>query len=111
MVAAEAMGYSTPRRIFKHLLPNVLPQILVSMTMSLGSMILYESTLSYLGLGVQIPYASWGSMVQVISGNNYVLQNYFNVWGPPGICIIIAVLGFNFIGDGLRDALDPKQRR
>ena len=111
MVAAEAMGYSTARRIFKHLIPNILPQILVSMTMSLGSMILYESTLSYLGLGVRIPYASWGTMIEVISKRSDILQNYFNVWGPSGICIIIAVLGFNFIGDGLRDALDPKQRR
>ncbi|MBQ5927264.1 MAG: ABC transporter permease, partial [Clostridia bacterium] len=65
MVAAEAMGYSTTRRIFKHLIPNILPQILVSMTMSLGSMILYESTLSYLNLGVRIPYASWGTMIEV----------------------------------------------
>lgn len=111
MVAAEAMGYSTARRIFKHLIPNILPQILVSMTMSLGSMILYESTLSYLGLGVRIPYASWGTMIEIISKRSDILQNNFNVWGPPGICIIIAVLGFNFIGDGLRDALDPKQRR
>ena len=111
MVAAEAMGYSTMRRIFKHLIPNILPQILVSMTMSLGSMILYESTLSYLNLGVRIPYASWGTMIEVISKRADILQNNFNVWGPPGVCIIIAVLGFNFIGDGLRDALDPKQRR
>ena len=111
MVAAEAMGYSTPRRIFKHLIPNILPQILVSMTMSLGSMILYESTLSYLNLGVRIPYASWGTMIEVISKRSDILQNNFNGWGPPGVCIIIAVLGFNFIGDGLRDALDPKQRR
>ncbi|MBQ7642303.1 MAG: ABC transporter permease [Clostridia bacterium] len=111
MVAAEAMGYSTARKIFKHLIPNILPQILVSMTLSLGSMILYESTLSYLNLGVKVPSASWGTMVEVISHRSDILQNYFNVWGPPGICIIIAVLGFNFIGDGLRDALDPKQRR
>ncbi|MBQ8292146.1 MAG: ABC transporter permease [Clostridia bacterium] len=110
MVAAEAMGYSTARRIFKHLIPNILPQILVSMTMSLGSMILSESTLSYLNLGVRIPYASWGTMIQ-IAKDNYILQNNFNVWGAPGFCIIVAVLGFNFIGDGLRDALDPKQRR
>ena len=111
MVAAEAMGYSTPRRIFKHLIPNILPQIIVSMTLSLGSMSLYESTLSYLNLGVKIPYASWGTMIEVISKRSDILQNNFNVWGPPGVCIIIAVLGFNFIGDGLRDALDPKQRR
>lgn len=111
MVAAEAMGYSVPRRIFKHLIPNVLPQILVSMTLSLGSMILYESTLSYLGLGVKDPLASWGTMVEVLSRNSDVLKFYPWVWLPSGICIIIAVLGFNFIGDGLRDALDPKQRR
>ena len=111
MVAAEAMGYSTARRIFKHLIPNILPQIIVSMTMSLGSMILYESTLSYLGLGVKIPYASWGTMIEVISRRNDILQHNLNVWVPSGICIIIAVLAFNFIGDGLRDALDPKQRR
>lgn len=111
MVAAEAMGYSAPRRIFKHLIPNILPQILVSMTMSLGSMILYESTLSYLGLGVKPPYASWGTMIEVISRRSDVLQNYPLVWVPSGICILIAVLAFNFIGDGLRDALDPKQRR
>lgn len=111
MVAAEAMGYSSARRIFKHLIPNVLPQILVTMTLSLGSMILYESTLSYLGLGVQVPYASWGTMVEVISRRPEILANYPFVWVPSGVCIVIAVLGFNFIGDGLRDALDPKQRR
>ncbi len=111
MVAAEAMGYSTPRKIFKHLIPNVLPQIIVSMTLSLGSMILYESTLSYLNLGVRVPYASWGTMIEIISKRSDILQNYPTVWVPAGICIIIAVLGFNFIGDGLRDALDPKQRR
>ncbi len=111
MVAAEAMGYSTVRKIFKHLIPNILPQILVSMTLSLGSMILYESTLSYLNLGVKIPYASWGTMIEIISKNKTVLTDHLNVWVPAGICIVIAVLGFNFIGDGLRDALDPKQRR
>ena len=111
MVAAEAMGFSAARKIFKHLIPNILPQIIVSMTLSLGSMILYESTLSYLGLGVQPPNASWGTMIEIISKRSDILQNNLNVWMPSGICIIIAVLGFNFIGDGLRDALDPKQRR
>jgi peptide/nickel transport system permease protein len=105
------MGYSTARRIFKHLIPNILPQILVSMTMSLGSMILYESTLSYLGLGVRIPYASWGTMIEIISKDTGILQNHPLIWLPAGICIVIAVLGFNFVGDGLRDALDPKSRR
>ena len=111
MVAAEAMGYSTSRKIFKHLLPNVLPQLIVAMTLSLGSTILYEATLSYLNLGVPAPNAAWGTMINIISESPEVLQYYFNVWGPPGICIILAVLGFNFLGDGLRDALDPKMRR
>lgn len=111
MVAAEAMGFSTSRKIFKHLVPNVLPQLIVSMTLSLGSMILYEASLSYLGMGVKMPYAAWGSMINIVTEDQNVLQNFFNVWGPPGICIIIAVLGFNFVGDGLRDALDPKMRR
>ena len=111
MVAAEAMGFSTTRKIFKHLIPNVLPQLIVSMTLSLGSMILQEATLSYLGLGVKAPYAAWGTMINIVTEDSNVLANYFNVWGPPGICIVIAVLGFNFIGDGLRDALDPKARR
>ena len=111
MVAAEAMGYSTGRKIFKHLVPNVMPQLIVQMSLSLGSMILYEATLSYLNLGVKAPYAAWGTMINIISTNTDILQNNFNVWGAPGICIVIAVLGFNFIGDGLRDALDPKSRR
>ncbi len=111
MVAAEAMGYSTSRKIFKHLIPNVMPQLIVSMTLSLGSMILYEASLSYLNMGVRAPYAAWGTMINIVAEDANILQNFFNVWGPPGLCIIIAVLGFNFVGDGLRDALDPKQRR
>ncbi len=111
MVAAEAMGYSTMRKIFKHLVPNVMPQLIVQMTLSLGSMILYEATLSYLNLGVKPPYAAWGTMINIISTNQDVLQNHWYVWVPAGICIVIAVLGFNFVGDGLRDALDPKARR
>ncbi len=110
MVAAEAMGYSTMRKIFKHLIPNVMPQLIVNMTLSLGSMILYEASLSFLGLGATAEFAAWGTMINAANDTN-VLQNYFNIWGPPGICIIIAVLGFNFVGDGLRDALDPKSRR
>lgn len=111
MVAAEAMGYSTGRKIFKHLVPNVMPQLIVQMTLSLGSMILYEATLSYLNLGVKAPYAAWGTMINIISTDQNILQNHLNVWVPAGICIVIAVLGFNFVGDGLRDALDPKARR
>ncbi len=112
MVAAEAMGYSTPRKIFKHLVPNVMPQLIVQMSLSLGSMILYESTLSYLNLGVKAPFAAWGTMINVISSAPIEqIQKYSFVWIPAGVCIVIAVLGFNFVGDGLRDALDPKARR
>ncbi len=111
MVAAEAMGYSTTRKIFKHLVPNVMPQLIVQMTLSLGSMILYEATLSYLNLGVKAPYAAWGTMINIISTNQDILQNCWWIWIPAGVCIVIAVLGFNFVGDGLRDALDPKGRR
>ena len=111
MVAAEAMGYSTSRKIFKHLIPNVMPQLIVQMSLSLGSMILYEATLSYLNMGIKAPYTAWGSMINIITTNPDILQNHLYVWVPAGICIVIAVLGFNFVGDGLRDALDPKGRR
>ena len=111
MVAAEAMGYSTGRKIFKHLVPNVMPQLIVQMSLSLGSMILYEATLSFLNLGVKPPYAAWGTMINVISTSQDVLQNHWYVWVPAGACIVVAVLGFNFVGDGLRDALDPKARK
>ncbi|MBR2465894.1 MAG: ABC transporter permease [Clostridia bacterium] len=110
MVAAEAMGYSTGRKIFKHLVPNVMPQLIVSMTLSLGSMILYEASLSFLGLGAPEKYAAWGTMINS-GAKPELFLDYMNIWVPPGLCIITAVLGFNFIGDGLRDALDPKARR
>ena len=113
MVAAEATGLSTKRKIFKHLIPNVMPQIIVSATLGLGGVILSESTLSYLGIGIPFPYAAWGTMISSTSGANGrdILQNYPNIWVPAGICIVFAVLAFNFIGDGLRDAFDPKMRR
>ena len=111
MVAAEAMGFSTYRKIFKHLVPNVMPQLIVQMSLSLGSMILYEATLSYLNMGIKAPYTAWGSMINIITTDPNILQNYLNVWVPAGVCIVIAVLGFNFVGDGLWDALDPKGRR
>ena len=111
ITATEVMGFSTSRRIFKHLIPNVMPQLIVSMTLGLGSVILYESTLSYLGLGVQPPKAAWGTMISIVSKGTEYLNNYLYMWLPAGILIVIAVLGFNFIGDGLRDAMDPKARK
>ncbi len=110
MVACEVMGYPTYKKIFGQLIPNVLPQLIVSATLGFGSVILYESTLSYLGLGVQIPYAAWGTMIK--SANTYEIMQYYPLlWVPAGICIVLAVLGFNFVGDGLRDAFDPKGKR
>ena len=110
MMAAEVMGLSAPRKIFKHLIPNVMPQLIVSMTLGLGSVILYESTLSYLGLGVQLPKAAWGTMI-ALANDPSILSYHVNMWLPAGILIVIAVLGFNFVGDGLRDAMDPKARK
>ena len=110
MVSATARGLSTKRKIFRHLIPNVMPQLIVSMTLGLGSVILSEATLSYLNLGVPKPYAAWGGMIGDIK-DPIILQNYPNLWVPAGACIVLAVLGFNFIGDGLRDAFDPKSKR
>ncbi len=110
MTATEVMGLPTWRKIFVHLIPNVMPQLIVSMTLGLGSVILYESTLSYLGLGVQMPNVAWGTMIALV--NDPIIFKYHpNVWLPAGIMIVIAVLGFNFVGDGLRDAMDPKAKK
>lgn len=110
ITATEVMGLPTWRKIFKHLIPNVMPQLIVSMTLGLGSVILYESTLSYLGLGVQLPKAAWGSMIS-LANDPVVLNYHVNMWLPAGFMIVIAVLGFNFVGDGLRDAMDPKAKK
>lgn len=110
ITATEVMGLPTWRKIFLHLIPNVMPQLIVSMTLGLGSVILYESTLSYLGLGVQLPKAAWGTMIAT-SNDPQVLSFHMNMWLPAGIMIVIAVLGFNFVGDGLRDAMDPKAKK
>ena len=111
MVATEALGFSPSRKIFRHLIPNVMPQLIVSMTLGLGSIILYEATLSFIGLGVPPQAASWGQMVQSAVGDTAILNYFIECWLPAGIMIILAVLAFNFIGDGLRDALDPKMKR
>ncbi len=110
MLAAKCSGLSTYRKIFKHLLPNVMPQLIVSMTMGLGSIILTEATLGYLGLGAPLGTPTWGAMISAASKMDY-LSGYPNFWIPPGICITLAILAFNFVGDGLRDAFDPKMKR
>ncbi len=110
MTAAEACGIRVSRRIFRHLIPNVIPQLIVTSTMSLGSTIIMEATLSFLGIGVKFPFASWGNIITDVN-ESYVMTHYWFVWIPAGICLLIAVLGFNFVGDGLRDAFDPKMKR
>ena len=110
IVACEVMGVPVWRRIFKHLVPNIMPQLIVSMTLGLGSIILYESTLSYLGLGIPLPYAAWGTMISS-STDPTTMAYYPNLWVPAGLLIVTAVLAFNFVGDGLRDAMDPKSKR
>lgn len=103
MVATEATGVRISRRIFRHLIPNVIPQLIVIATMGLGDVILMEATLSFLGIGVKFPYASWGNIVNAVN-DVYVLTNFWFVWIPAGFLILLTVLGFNFVGDGLRDA-------
>ncbi len=110
MTATESSGLSVSRRIFKHLIPNVIPQLIVTCTMSLGSTIITEATLSFLGLGVKFPFASWGNIMNDVS-NSHVLTSYWFIWIPAGVCLVLSVLGFNFVGDGLRDAFDPKMKR
>ena len=110
MLAAEAGGIRAWHRIFRHLIPNVIPQLIVICTMSLGSTILTEATLSFLGLGVKYPFASWGNIINDVN-NAYVMTNHLFIWIPAGVCLLLTVLGFNFVGDGLRDAFDPKMKR
>lgn len=110
MQAAEATGISVPRRIFKHLVPNVMPQLIVSATMGLGDVIIMESTLSFLGLGCKYPMSSWGTIINSVN-TQFGLINFAYVWIPVGILISLTVIAFNFVGDGLRDAFDPKMKR
>jgi peptide/nickel transport system permease protein len=107
MSATEAMGLHDMRKIFKHIMPNIFPMIIVSATMGVGDVILTESAMSYLGVGVLPPYASWGNMVQ--EGSNMVdFTLHPWMWMPAGFCILATVLCINLFGDGLRDALDPR---
>lgn len=103
--AARAMGASNSRIIFKHILPNTWAPVIVLASLGIANTILIESALSFFGLGVQQPQASWGNMLQ--GAQEYMATSPWMAFFP-GILIMITVLSFNFIGDGLRDALDPK---
>jgi len=108
ILAARALGVSTSKIVFKHLVPNAMGPIIVSMTMMIPSAIFTESFLSFIGLGVSAPMASWGTLANnALSGIlTYPYQLFF-----PAMAIALTMLSFNFLGDGLRDALDPRLRR
>ena len=110
MLAAKASGLSPVSKIFKHLMPNVIPQLIVSMTLGLGSIILTEATLGFLGIGAPLGTATWGNIINLANNSSY-RQYYPNLWVGAGVCITLAILAFNFVGDGLRDAFDPKMKR
>lgn len=105
VLAAQALGASNTRVMAVHLLPNVASPIIVATTLSIGNIILLESVLSFLGLGIQPPMASWGNMLT--NAQELIYANpLLAVW--PGVLIFLTVIAFNFIGDGLQDALDPR---
>lgn len=110
MEACKALGISDFKRIFKHLLPNVMAYVIVYATLSMASVILTETALSFLGLGVSPPTPTWGNMMQE-ARNLQVIRDKWWYWVPPGIAIFISVMCFNLLGDGLRDAIDPKLKR
>ncbi|WP_261132331.1 oligopeptide ABC transporter permease [Bacillus sp. Marseille-Q3570] len=109
VLAAKTMGVRSSKIIFSHILPNAMGPVIVTATLYVGIIILAESALSYLGLGVQPPTPSWGNMLQ--DAQNITIM-YTAPWYPifPGVMILITVLAFNFVGDGLRDAFDPKMK-
>lgn len=110
MLAANSLGLKDSRKIFKHLLPNTVPSIIVCATLNIGGAILTESSLSFLGLGVVPPTPSWGNMIQSVN-DLFKLENYPWLWVAPGVCILLTVMSINLLGDGLRDALDPKLKK
>ena len=106
--AARALGFGPSRIIFRHIVPNVLGPVIVAATLGLGNIILIEAALSFLGMSVQPPTPSWGSMIN--DGRDYLAQAWW-VATFPGLAIVMTVVAFNLIGDGLRDALDPRRVR
>ena len=107
VIAAQSMGVKEGRIAFKHILPNVISVILVSVTLDFAGCLLTESSLSYLGFGVQQPTPTWGNMLNG-ANNSIVIQNYWWQWVFPAIFLAIATISINIIGDTLRDVLDPK---
>lgn len=106
--AARAIGTSTPKILFSEVLPNAITPVWANISFRIAGAVLTESSLSFLGMGVQTPQASWGNIIYAAQ-NLLVLTARPWVWLPPGICIVLVAVGFNFIGEGIRDALDPKK--
>lgn len=109
MKATEALGLSTRSRLLHHLMPNVYPLLIVQTTLSVAGGILMESTLSFLGLGVMPPNASWGNMMAVAS-NLMDFQKRWWLWIPPGFAVFITVVSINVLGDRIRDVVDPRSK-
>ena len=108
VVAAQALGLSERRIIFRHMVPNAIAPVLVSATIGVASAILTESGLSFLGFGVRPPYATWGNILS--DGKDFIFDAPW-LFFIPGLAILIVVLAFNLVGEGLREALNPKLRR
>lgn len=108
IAAAKSLGASPARIMFRHLLVNTLPSVIVIGTYGMAEAILVEASLSFLGLGVQPPTASWGGILS--EGRGY-LRQASHIAALPGVAIMFVILGLNFLGDGLRDATDPRSRR
>ena len=106
VTAARVLGFGRARILARHVLPNVLTPVIVAATLGIGNTILAEAALSFLGLGVQPPTASWGNMVA--SGRDAMLDAWW-ITTFPGLAIVFTVMAFNLVGDGLRDALDPRR--
>ena len=106
--AAEVLGFSKARILARHLIPNALAPVIIAATLGIGNTIVLEAGLSFLGLGVQPPTPSWGTMVA--DGQTYMVRAWW-LSALPGLAIVTVVLAFNLVGDGLRDALDPRMRR
>ncbi|MBN1368194.1 MAG: ABC transporter permease [Dehalococcoidales bacterium] len=107
IMAQRTMGSSSIRIMLRHILPNAIPSLLVLVTMQLGTVILAEAGLSFLGIGIDPPGAAWGAMVS--DGYSYLTRNPA-LWLAPGVAIALVVFAFNIVGDSLRDALDPRLR-
>ena len=110
ILAARSVGTTTWGIIRQHIVPNLMPLVLVNMTLGIGQAIIAEAGLSFLGLGVQPPTASWGSMVNA-ANNLTLIQRFWWLWIPPGVVLVGTVIALNLIGDTLRDILDPRRAR